>query len=497
MTEALSWFTPLPPARNGIADYAAMLLGEVAGLTPCTCYSEDPRAEAPEGVEVRDPLQAFRYLTPRSRILHQIGNNGGHVFALEALRRHGGVVSLHDLSLLYVYELATTKKEVIFGQMQAPAPALGEAYARHWSDKGLKTSANYVLFDMIGEILRRASAVIVHSDYASRKIRAMHGAVADGKIEVIPHFAKPTVPASSQAARESLGIVSDHPLILTSGFATKSKRFDWLIEALIHLRDEGRPFVWVHAGQERSEEYPLTDRIRDCGLSGISTVTGYLSEDELDAYIAAADVVVNLRFPSVGESSGTLARAFSAGRCCIVNDTAAYAEIPRDVVVHLPVFGTVRALVHALDHLIADRTLRETFGRRAQYYARTALSLDTIARRYLKVIEAARPAPDSARPLPGVSSSEAKPIRVSIEADRGVPDLSTALAPGTGPFELTLWFASAETLAAAAMDEPALVASALGPHVEVESVRFVQGHAARREGATDRIGLLVAGSAFG
>ena len=86
MTEALSWFTPLPPARNGIADYAAMLLGEVAGLTPCTCYCEDPRAEAPEGVEVRDPLQAFRYLTPRSRILHQIGNNAGHGFALRGLR---------------------------------------------------------------------------------------------------------------------------------------------------------------------------------------------------------------------------------------------------------------------------------------------------------------------------------------------------------------------------------------------------------------------------
>jgi hypothetical protein len=350
---------------------------------------------------------------------------------------------------------------------------------------------------MVGEILRRASAVIVHSDYASRKIKAMHGTVADGKIEVIPHFAKPALPASTQAARETVGITSDRPLILTSGFATKSKRFDWLVDALGHLRDQGRQFIWVHAGQERPEEYPLTDRIRDRGLAEVATVTGYLSEDELDTYIAAADVVVNLRFPSVGESSGTLARAFSAGRCCIVNDTAAYAEIPRDVVVHLPVFGTVEALVRALDSLLADRTLRETFGRRAQYYARTALSLDSIARRYLKVVEAARPPINQAQVPQAPPRGDGVPVRVAIEVDRGVPDLSTALSPGTGRFELTLWFASANSLATAAAVEPALVMSALGPHVDVEGVRFVQAPPGRRDGTADRIGLLVTGSAFG
>ena len=49
------------------------------------------------------------------------------------------------------------------------------------------------------------------------------------------------------------------------------------------------------------------------GPAPVTTVTGYLGEADLDGYILASDILVNLRFPSVGESSGTLARAFAAG----------------------------------------------------------------------------------------------------------------------------------------------------------------------------------------
>lgn len=496
--DALNWFTPLPPARNGIADYAAMLLGEMARLTPCVCYCEDPLADAPDGVEVRDPVQAFRHLGAGSRILHQIGNNEGHVFALDALRRHGGVASLHDLSLLYVYELGTPRREVLFGHMQAPSRALGETYARHWKEAGLKTSANYVLFDMVGEVLSRSRRVIVHSDYARRKLAATHGAEAAEKLVVIPHFAKAIADRSAEAARERLGVGPEEILILTSGFATRVKRFDWLVEALDRLRREGRRFRWIHAGQEKADEVKLTERMHAGGLGDVARVTGYLSEDDLDSCIMAADIVVNLRFPSVGESSGTLARAFAAGRCCVVNDTAAYSEIPRDIVVHIPVFDTVGALVRALDRLIADADLREAFGQRARHFARTSLSVATVARRYLEAIDGSRP-PGAVRSSAGRAAKARQPsgpVRLSVDVVDAMPDLSTLLRPAVEDFELTLWFATADRLAAAALDEPSFVASLLGPHVDVEAIRFVHpGASERRSVAGERIGILVSGRA--
>jgi len=220
---------------------------------------------------------------------------------------------------------------------------------------------------------------------------AVHGDAASAKITVIPHFAK-SLSVTSQQARDELGIEPNDILVLTSGFATKVKRFDWLIEALDQLRQIGHRFRWIHAGEERPDEFALTEMIRARPwLSECCDVTGYLTDYQLDRYIAAADIVVNLRFPSVGESSGTLARAFSAGRCCVVNDTAAYAEIPRDAVVHMPVFDTAPALVRALDQLLSDQELRNTFGHRAREFARNALSIESVAKRFVDVITASFP----------------------------------------------------------------------------------------------------------
>lgn len=497
--DALSWFTPLPPARNGIADYAAMLLTEIARTTPCVCYCEDPLAETPAGVEVRDPAQAFRHLTPRSSILHQIGNNRGHVFALEALRRFGGVASLHDLSLLYVHELSAARMTDIFGRMRSPARALGDVYARHWRDGGLKTAANYILFDMLGEILARARRVIVHSEFARRKIAATHGEEAAAKIAVVPHFAKRPATTSRQARRE-LGIDGEDALLLTSGFATKAKRFDWLIEALDQLARTGRRFRWIHAGEERASEYALGKAIQQRpGLAGCCEITGYLSEDNLDRYIAAADIVINLRFPSVGESSGTLARAFSAGRCCIVSDTAAYAEIPRDVVVHTPVFEASGALARALDALITDPALRDLFGQRARQYARSALSIESVARRYLDVLkesEGERASELKRRNRIGrTGDSGDSPKRFSFDMEDGLPDLPALMGTTASDFEATLWFASAERFAAAAARAPALIESMTGPHIEIDSARLIGDEA--QDGGRRRIGLRVAGRACG
>jgi glycosyltransferase involved in cell wall biosynthesis len=488
MLGPVNWFTPLPPARNGIADYSAMLLAEMAGLVPCACYCEEPRAVVPSGVELRDPRQSFRHIGPDAPILHQIGNNAGHVFVLEALRRHGGVVSLHDLSLLYLYELASPRLETILRNMQNPARELGELYARHWKEASVKTAANYVLFDMAGEVLRLARSVIVHSEYARRKLVAVHGQGVAERIAVIPHFAPPLKAGPRAASRQALGIGDDEILILTAGFATKVKRFDWLLDALHALQRQGRSFRWIHAGEERAAEYDLTTAIAARpGLGALATITGFVSEEVLDTHIAAADIVVNLRFPSVGESSGTLARAFAAGTCCIVNDTAAYAEIPRDVALHVPVFGTAGALTAALSGLIDAPDLRRSFGDRARLFAETTLSIAAIARRYRDVVaQAYRTERAVSPPAPG----PAVPARMAIEVGPQMEPLPSLLGRAPGPFELILWYASADHFAAEALRRPELLRAELGPHLAIRKIEFV----ARESGVAGSAGPPGAGA---
>ena len=505
----LSCFTPLPPARNGIADYTYILMDQLRHLRRCIAYCDDVLASAPKDVDVRDAAQAFRYLGKNAPILHQIGNNGGHVFVLEALRRYSGVVSLHDLSLLYLYELSSPRLEPILSGMQQQSRTLGTVYGRQWKENRLKTEANYVLFDMVGEILSLADGIIVHSHYALNKLRATYGADATSRVAVIPHFAPQLKVTSAQEARQRLALPADAAIILTSGFATRAKRFDWLLEALETLLQRGVRFQWIHAGEERPTEFPLRDALqRRPLLKEVSTITGYVSESDLDAYIAAADLVVNLRFPSVGESSGTLARAFSAGRCCIVNDTAAYAEIPREAVVHIPLLDTVPALVQAMEALLRDDSLRAMFGERAQRLAENGLAVKSVARQYADVIDGAYAARTSKAAAGRPKSRPSHPTApTTVEIDRvshmDAAQLRQRISGIEGPFEAVLWFESADEVARYSLDSMDFLSGAFGPHVTIETVRFLPRPAGRGRGghappaADGGVGLSILGRAHG
>jgi hypothetical protein len=183
---------------------------------------------------------------------------------------------------------------------------------------------------------------------------------------------------------------------------------------------------------------------------------------------------VNLRFPSTGESSGALARALAAGTCCAVTDTAAYAELPRDAVLHIPAPGAVPALAAALAALRRDPAPARATGAAGQAFARREMALPAIAARYAGIIEATRRAGDPAAPPP----REDPPLLRAIEAGPALraAALRDALAGIAGPCRLFLGARDAEALAALTLDHdlPAL----LPPEARLRALR-VQSPPAR------------------
>ena len=63
---------------------------------------------------------------------------------------------------------------------------------------------------------------------------------------------------------------------------------------------------------------------------------------------------MNLRYPSAGETSGTLIRALEAGKPVAVSDYAQFAEFPDDCVVKIPFDGEVEALTEFLAGELPD-----------------------------------------------------------------------------------------------------------------------------------------------
>src|SRR5688572_17791224 len=101
----------------------------------------------------------------------------------------------------------------------------------------------------------------------------------------------------------------------------------------------------------------------------------------------AADVAVNLRHPSSGETSGTLMRLLGLGTPVIVTNDGSFAEIPDGCAakVDLDEFE-VPLLVAYLERLAADPDLRRMMGNSARAHLAAHHTLEGSARAYARVL---------------------------------------------------------------------------------------------------------------
>jgi hypothetical protein len=72
-----------------------------------------------------------------------------------------------------------------------------------------------------------------------------------------------------------------------------------------------------------------------------------VAADVFNAYVDVADVCIDLRHPTAGETSASLLRLLAAGKPTFITASGSFLEIPRDVAVHVPLDA------HEVDFLAA------------------------------------------------------------------------------------------------------------------------------------------------
>jgi len=116
----------------------------------------------------------------------------------------------------------------------------------------------------------------------------------------------------------------------------------------------------------------------------------YVSEDRLWSLLAAADICVSLRYPTMGETSGIAVRALEAGRPQIVSDIGWFSELPDEVALKVPVGGDeVEVLAAQLERLGGDAELRARMGAAAEKLARREHDTGRVAEAYIAALEEA------------------------------------------------------------------------------------------------------------
>lgn len=392
-------FSPLPPVQNGIADYCAELLPWHAQDFDCTVVLDNaaPEPEVPAEVKVIRLAEYEARWNDFAGVphLYHLGNNPDHVYLLPIAMQRPGVVVLHDASLHYLVDCQTLRWGDIDGYVEALTREYGYSgalLAEQFRNYGWRETSMFYALPMNRSILARSRSVIVHSRYAMGKALAQ---VPEADVVSIPHHITPTALANDHVpqaeARRRIGTDQDELLLVSLGFVTGAKRIDCILRSLARLRGKLPSFRYIIAGAAQPDQYDVQADVRRLGLEDRVTVTGYLSESMFFDYVAAADVVLNLRYPTGGETSGTLIRALGTGACTVVVDHGPFAEIPDGAAVKLA-WGSdfEERLERSLLELARAPDQRRRIGEAARAHIRNAHAIQRSAAAYRDAILAAQ-----------------------------------------------------------------------------------------------------------
>jgi glycosyltransferase involved in cell wall biosynthesis len=401
----VAYFSPLPPSTSGIADYSALLL---------------PALERLIEVEVVRPGRT-RPVVDADVALYHIGNDpDAHGWILDALRRRSGVVVLHDFVLHHLIAGATIGRNdghAYLAAMEREAGAAGRMLG--WGVLEGRVPPLWEVrpteFPLVGEILDRATGLIVHSQYVEGHVRERG---YDGPVWHVPHPAWPV-------AEVSPAQVGGAPLFGCFGHINANKRVPQLLRAFATVQ-RGRPDARLLLVGEEAPGYRLLQEpppgvIRE----------PYVEEERLMSLIAACDAVVLLRAPTMGETSGSAIRTLSLGKPLVVSDLGWFAELPDDVALKVAVGeGEEAALVAALDRL-GEPEVAARMGEAARDYVREEHDLAHVAELYAAALEqAAGGAAVDARVLGAVARAAAD---TGVNTALLAPDLRELGVSGHGP----------------------------------------------------------------
>ncbi len=290
----VGYYSPLPPARTGVADYAATLLAALRRL-----------GEVEVGAEHADVN------------LYQLGNNQLHREIYAKALRKAGVVVLHDAVLQHFFLGSLSEEQYI----EEFVYNYGE-WSRHqavnlWNGRAASgAGVEYFQYPMLRRIAEFSRAILVHNPAAAEMVRA-HSATAN--IVEIPHlFERPRIAPPERAAGPFLFGVFGH--------LRESKRILPLLRTYAHVRKRNENIGLLVAGQCVSTDLaramePLLDQ------PGIERI-GYTPETDFWLNAQRVDACINLRSPAAGETSGIAIRLMGIAKPVILTRSMETSRFP-------------------------------------------------------------------------------------------------------------------------------------------------------------------------
>jgi glycosyltransferase involved in cell wall biosynthesis len=359
----VGFYSPLPPARTGVADYADTLLAELRRFGQ---------------VEV----------SPRHSTipLYHLGNNSLHAGIYRRALEEPGVVVLHDAVLNHFLLGQLNERDYIdefvynYGEWNR---GLGQDLWRGRAASG--SDSRFFAWPMLRRVAETARAVVVHNPAAALAV-AQHAPAV--RVVEIPHlFAMPCLPGDAAVLRfrQHLGIEPGTFVFGIFGYLRESKRLSAALAAFEKVRNELPSTALLVAGSFASTDL---ERATLPLLSSPGVVRlPYLPEREFWYAAGAVDACLNLRYPSTGETSGISIRLMGIGKPVMMTDSPECARFPEDACLRIDSGAAERDSLH--DHMILVTSmtgLARAIGLRGARHIAAHHRVDEVSKQYWELL---------------------------------------------------------------------------------------------------------------
>ena len=380
----IAYFSPLPPARSGIADYSRELipyLAKHADITLFTCRSHeidtDLAKEFPIRLILDYPEERWQYDIP----LYQMGNSSHHEAIYQMFLRYPGIVTLHDYSLHHFISDRSVGSNQFAGYVRELGYELGQqgvALARQIR----VGERSHELFEhpLNKRLLDLSLGLIVHSRYVQNLALSRKNNLP---ITVIPQ--QMVVPVK-KSCRNKLPWPNDAVIFASAGQVTVAKQIEFALRAFKQVR-QAVPNAYYLITGEQTDEVDLANIIHSLGLSDCVWLTGHVNGgQEFVDWIYSADIIINLRYPTVGETSRTALCALATGRPLIVFDHGWYSELPDSVCIKITPLDKI-SLVAAMLEIAQNPNKRQQLGQAGLQYIEQTCHPAHVAEMYVNFIQ--------------------------------------------------------------------------------------------------------------
>jgi glycosyltransferase involved in cell wall biosynthesis len=370
----VAYFTPITPQKTGIADYSEKeVLPYLKSYIDIDLFID--KNIQPTNPSTRDNFNIYSYFEYKQRkneydaIIYNMGNNQYHKFIYDSILNEQGITILHDIYLhgfLWSWTKNRGDERRYIEEYKYCYGELGVEIAKKSINSGTYPEFE---FPLIKRIIDNSLGVVCHSYYGIQKVLNEMDSAVISKINhpfTISNLTTNHQYSDIQTIKNGYGLIKNQPIITSFGFISSHKRYHIVLRAFKRFLQIYPDAVLLLVGQDLMG---IDRLISSLYLRDSVIKTGYAAQKEIFNYLAISDFCINLRYPTAGETSGSVLQLMAAEKPVIVSNVGWFSEIPNNCCLKVDVDSYEEdILLQYMKLLASDEVIRKMIGKNAKEY---------------------------------------------------------------------------------------------------------------------------------